>query len=245
MLVFLQHITKVTDLRVRDFLYRVALYHLWATTGELFGVQNPSLEPVRAMMALWVDVIHSNYQVNRAKIMTENQGPYRAIPPCTCAICVRPVDNLFNPNFFWNMWRTLDIPSCGCSTCSRKIPQKRKRGKGKKQPRIKIPGAPYPRLPRTLITTTEAGPSGHEQHQAGPSRRNTGPAYSQAGPSAPADVNIRPQSPQQPPQPRYARYVARPVRGEPLRVILRREPDEVEEEDEGYCTPPMDLSRNN
>lgn len=89
-------------------LYRMALYHLW----ELATLYRPRvtqpLEITRALLNLWTEVIHLEFQLLRT-------DPAR---PCDCAFCVPPPPNMFTPSQFWNAWGNVMIEGCACPVCA-------------------------------------------------------------------------------------------------------------------------------
>lgn len=114
---FIAYVGMIEDLPTRSLFYRMALYHLW----ELYDVFNrdfpshPQLYPVRAVLAMWRDMIHSSYQLLRIQMSQQENRPIEG--RCSCALCVPPREHLFTPEYFWQIWNLAKLHGCHCSVC--------------------------------------------------------------------------------------------------------------------------------
>ena len=180
----INHVSRLQDHGKRNYVFRMALYCLWAEKGELFAKKGKSWDPIKAMMAMWIDLLHTNYQVVRFELWNRNfRG--KLLPPCDCALCFMPLLK-YDPTYFWKMWSELGLnsPTCNCPICST-------------QPVAATQGSP--------IINSYC----YQDESFG---RNVGPSTSRAGPSARAAENINgSRSYQQPPPSGYLRYVVQPV----------------------------------
>ncbi|XP_030764549.1 uncharacterized protein LOC115888831 [Sitophilus oryzae] len=111
--IILTFIRRVPDWGIRDVVYRAALYHLVWLHNILDQEYNNWV--FRAYVALFLDLVHVEYRAFTVSL-AQREGRRPQIT-CACARCQQAPASMYQPYFYWNLLKSLGVPSCNCAVC--------------------------------------------------------------------------------------------------------------------------------